>query len=352
MRQHSGASLKKSVSIKQKNMDILDCQSSKRNTSKANHSKQNFRRKSGAIIDCNSSVSSFDSSISDKIDNYTAKSVDGTIKKTLIIQGTVLVASSITIETVIKLSKTGEKSKNNSAKVFQTSEEPPHAEPPNDVSYNSESPKQAYQTDATENSTIGHTFNSNELCAEKQVKEIKRLIDFIKTTIKSKRESHESNVPSQVEKLHQKMENFKNHTAHLIESERNWSHRTSSYRKTINKSQKSLTPSTSPSKSLRAKEIDEMEIFYPQKNHNFHLNLSSGRQRINKKQVLNQMPDVCRKCNPLNNSNRCVPYTATTYHTNLTRRATICFCYCAYTKGSDGITYHTLCQCCGPTTNF
>lgn len=40
-------------------------------------------------------------------------------------------------------------------------------------------------------------------------------------------------------------------------------------------------------------------------------------------------------CNALNNFNRCV-----------TRKPIICFCFCSFTKGTDGGTYHTLCNCC------
>lgn len=44
--------------------------------------------------------------------------------------------------------------------------------------------------------------------------------------------------------------------------------------------------------------------------------------------------DSC-KCNAYNNSHRCVA-----------RKPIVCFCFCAYQRGTDGFVYHALCQCC------
>lgn len=71
-----------------------------------------------------------------------------------------------------------------------------------------------------------------------------------------------------------------------------------------------------------------------------------------------------RECNSLVTDNACVPYpkcecnalengNCKSCHMQIsTRTKTLCFCFCSYAKGTDGITYHTLCRCCGPTTNF
>lgn len=72
-----------------------------------------------------------------------------------------------------------------------------------------------------------------------------------------------------------------------------------------------------------------------------------------------------RKCNALVTDNVCIPFSFESETENeqidsndpnrmqdTARTRTLCFCFCSYAKGTDGITYHTLCRCCGPTTNF
>lgn len=357
------------------NMDILNVQTPRRILLNANQLQQNEN------LTCDSSrnddyrsVSSFDSPISDRSStssSYTLKSVDGTIKKTLIVHGTVLAANSITIKTFIELSKIDEKNEICSAKIECPNGKRANvcslSESLNDVDDVLKKPKQTYQMDGNQNVTSDSNWNSNELCVEKQMKEIKRLFDFITKIIKL----NKSNVPSQVERLRQKIDEFKKQmdtikmkngsksksesSAYLIESKRERPHRSSSNRKI---SEKSPTTSKSiqkiPDAEMSAKipqEIDEVEKFHTYKNPVFHLNLSSGRSANKKKQVLSPIPNRCNKCNPLKNSNCCVPYAEMPYNRNSKRKTFICFCYCAYTKGTDGVTYHTLCQCCGPPTN-
>lgn len=84
-----------------------------------------------------------------------------------------------------------------------------------------------------------------------------------------------------------------------------------------------------------------------EKSHKISAHPVSGSRKLKLKQIAYAMGRKCRPsfdnctCNALNNSNRCK-----------SRKPLICFCCCAYRKGTDGFTYHTLCQCCGPSTNF
>lgn len=54
------------------------------------------------------------------------------------------------------------------------------------------------------------------------------------------------------------------------------------------------------------------------------------------------------KCNALASSSLCIPYLEKSRREpNSKRFGSICYCYCSYTKGTDGVTYHSTCQCCG-----
>lgn len=57
-------------------------------------------------------------------------------------------------------------------------------------------------------------------------------------------------------------------------------------------------------------------------------------------------------CGALKNSNRCSRQPNVYLLQKMTRKPILCFCYCSYAKGTDGVTYHTLCHCCGSPTNF
>lgn len=50
-------------------------------------------------------------------------------------------------------------------------------------------------------------------------------------------------------------------------------------------------------------------------------------------------------CNALNNLNIC-HWNSLFYHKTKVRTVTICFCEKSYSRGSDGLTYHTICSCC------
>lgn len=67
-------------------------------------------------------------------------------------------------------------------------------------------------------------------------------------------------------------------------------------------------------------------------------------QRSDGKTAPKHMKTQCSKA--LKNLNECNPVES------LERETEECYCVCSFTKGSDGFTYHTLCYCCGPSTNF
>lgn len=212
------------------------------------------------------------------------------------------------------------------------------------------------------------TLNSHKLCAEKQMKVIKELIGFIRESI----ESDQANVYllSEVKRLHQQVQEFKRQSdankikmkninqieekkaTLLIKSERDMS------QKPVTNGKISKKPPIRPEQLLKymeAREVIEIPTivdsgnFKPHKYDSLTLNLPIGRRKIMKKPVPMRTLDY-NKCTPLRNSNHCTPYLMPN-NKNLKRKAIICFCYRAYTKGTDGLTYHTLCKCCGPPAN-
>lgn len=341
-------------------MDILNFQEPQTILLNAERLQQNddLKRESSGIHDDYCSVNSFDSPISDisSTDNsYTPKSVDGTITKKLIIHGT-SAAHSIAIKTVITLSKVQENNGNCSTKIKSPTgkAENPEEKIPNPgteslsgVDNGSEKPKKIYQMNGNQ---LGN--NSNDLCA------------VLEKTIKSR----EANVLSRIEKLHKKIGEFKRqmdsikmksdgkcdgkNSAYLIESERKRPHRTDSYRKSSTSKYLQKSPVAKVLADI-PEEMDEMQNFNTYKKPIFHLNLPNGRREIEKKHLKSPISsNLCNKCNPLKNSIRCIPFAALPYNQSSDRKTIICFCYCAYTKGIGGVTYHTLCQCCGPSTNY
>lgn len=319
-------------------------------------SMSNSRYESGGIIiDDYRSVSSFDSPISDScsIENgYTSMGVDGTVAKTLIIQGTVLGSKSIAIETVIKLSKNDE---NCSPKTDCPIGKHNDTGSLNNIDDDCKDPE---QTNDSEKSTLNIDSSSKERCAEQQMKEFKMLIDFIAKTIKSNRES---NVPSHVARMHQKIDEFKKqmdsikmgnekcslqddggNAAYFVESQPDRPCRNNiNVTKIYNQLPRGLDTKA---------DFVEMRTLHPHENPLFNLYLSNERE---KRHFPKSTSVACNECNPLRNSNRCSPCAIIPYNGNLKRKpTTICFCYCAYRKGFDGVTYHTLCHCCGPSTNY
>lgn len=270
------------------------------------------------------------------------------ITKTQLRRGAILPPLTISIEAKIKLFKQSDKRKNNFVKLTENEAnmfcvaEKEHSMR-NETTLNVRNDnrdrlKQTPQTNRSENVTADDgIFNSNRLCAENQVREIKRLIDIIARTIRLKQLGRDSKMPSRVEKLHRKIEDLKNQ---MMKSKYGCQNQ-----------DEEEVGATSKCQS-RSSTVENI-TFNPHENYNLHLNLSSRHRRTNKKkQWSNPVPDECNKCNPLKNSNRCIPYMAMSHQNSLVRKMMICYCYCAYTRGFDGVTYHTLCQCCKPITNY
>lgn len=324
--------------INTKSMDFLDVQAPRKvNGGQSEHS----NCETSKISDSYHSVRSSDGpiSLSSSLDiSCSPKSIDGAITKTLIIQGIGSAKNSISIKTVTELPKTDGKNKNCSGKTESSSEKGSNigaAAMQNIFNRNT----QLLDSDNEKKVKLSSNLSANELCVEKPMREMKRLIDFIGQTIKSNKTSN-SNVPNQVHKSREKIKELKQQMdsikakGHCKNGKGNPAHQSGSNRKISNRSQitsKSSWRVPDEKKSIKVPEaIDEV---------NLSLNLSSG---------CSSTRNLC-KCNPLRNSNRCIPHDAIPHD----QKASICFCYCAYTtRGTDGTTYHTLCQCCEPVTNY
>lgn len=305
---------------------------------------------STSVNDDYNSVGSSDSPISEKSSiNGTSKSVGGNIAKTLSISSA---SASISIKTVTNLPETNTQNDNPSGTVNCRIAIKPSVTA---ASMGNRDAKLMNIDDNNHKLKLNSESSSHELCVEKQMKETKRLIEFISQICQSNK-SNWSNMPNQDRKPRKKVDKFKPQ----IDSTGAKDHRKIERRKSVHlvKTGTGITneigskcKSAATSKTVRKipdarksieipSTIEEVKKLYPMKNPIFYLDLSSD---IDKKQTQSATRSVYNKCNPLGNFNRCIPYDAVPFN----RKANICFCYCAYrTRGTDGVTYHTLCQCC------
>lgn len=293
---------------------------------------------SSKINDGYHSVRSIDGPISTsslRYDNYSPKSIDGAITKTLTVHGIGSATNSISIKTVTALPKSNGQNKNCSGKVKSSNTKEPNIGVAAMKSNQNKELPTPFSTDGNQKGKLGSNLSANKLCVGKSISEMKRLIDCVGQSIKSSK----SDVPNQILMLHEKMKKFKLQMDHCKNKERDPAHLVE--QKEPHQSDHGHWSPTKPKSERRKKTIKAPHI-----NLNFHLNLSSGRSGSNKKSVPNSTQNSC-KCNSLKNSNRCLQYDAIPSN----RMANVCFCHCAYTtRGTDGVTYHTMCQCSEPST--